>query len=95
MLRLVLVLVVIAAIAAFFTRPDESKLRQAANDTLSNPETISQGIESMGVTLVGDRAFSDYYVVTRYVVTLDNRAVVSCWGAFTQTQCKRAEPASA
>lgn len=94
MMRLVLFLVVIAAVAAFFTRPDEAKLREGADAVLSNPESISQGVQSVGAAIAGDRSFSDYYVVTRYVVTLDNRPVVNCWGAFTQVQCARVEQAS-
>jgi len=95
MLRVVLLLLVVAGVAAFFTRPDEAKMREAADAVLSDPQNIAQGIESIGASLVGDRAFSDYYLVSRYVVSFDNNPVVSCWGAFTQVQCSRAEPASA
>ncbi len=94
MLRLVLVLVVIAAIAAFFTRPTETQLREVADALLSEPQSISQGLESIGATIAGNRTFSDYLVATRYVVTLDNSPVVDCWGAFTQVQCSRPQAAS-
>lgn len=94
MMRLVLLLVVIAGIAAFFTRPDEPKLRDAADAVLSDPQNISEGLESVGAAIAGNRVFSDYYLATRYVVTLDGNPVVNCWGAFTQVQCSRAEQAA-
>lgn len=90
MLRLVLLLLVIAGVAAFFTRPDEPAMRQAADAVLSDPQNISQGIEGIGASVLGNRDFTNYYVVSRYVVTLDSAPVVTCWGAFTQVQCSRA-----
>lgn len=90
MMRLVLLLVVIAGVAAFFTRPDEPKMREAADAVLSDPQDISQGIESVGAAIAGNRSFDNYYVVARYNVSLDNNPVVTCWGAFTQVQCTRA-----
>lgn len=89
MLRLVLLLLVIAGVAAFFTRPDEPKMREAADAVLSDPQNISQGIESIGASVLGDRNFTNYYLASKYVVTLDNEPVVTCWGAFTQVQCSR------
>jgi len=96
MMRLVLLLLVVAGVAAFFTRPDEPKMREAADAVLSDPQNLSQGIESIGASIAGNRDFSNYYLVSRYVVSLDNTPVVTCWGAFTQVQCSRAadEPAA-
>lgn len=88
--RLVLLLLVVAGVAAFFTRPDEAKMREAADAVLGDPQNISQGIESLGASLAGNRAYSNYFLASRYVVTLDNNPVVSCIGAFTQVQCSRA-----
>lgn len=94
MLRIVLLLLVIAGVAGYFTRPDEPAMRDRADAVLSDPQNISQGLESIGAAVVGDRVYSNYYVAARYQVTLDNRALVDCWGAFTQVQCSRAEPAA-
>lgn len=93
--RLVLLLLVVAGVAAFFTRPDEAKMREAADALLGDPQSISQGIESIGAAVAGDRAYSNYYLASRYVVTLDGNPVVSCLGAFTQVQCSRAEQGAA
>ncbi len=94
-MKWVLLLVVIAAVAAFFTRPDEPAMRAAADTVLNDPQNISQGLESLGATLAGNRDYTNYYVASRYVVTLDSNPVVTCWGAFQQVQCSRAEQAAA
>jgi hypothetical protein len=95
MLRLVLLLLIVAGVAGYFTRPDEPTMRQAADAVLSDPQNISQGLESIGATVAGDRNYSNYYVAAKYDVTLDGAPVVSCWGAFTQVQCNRAESQAA
>lgn len=90
MLRLVLLLLVIAGAAGFFTRPTEPVMAEAADAVLSDPANISEGLESIGATIAGNRAYTNYYVAAKYDVTLDGTPVVSCWGAFTQVKCDRA-----
>lgn len=91
MLRIILLLLVIAGVAGYFTRPAEPAMREAADAVLSDPQNITQGLEGLGATLAGDRVYSNYYVASKYVVTLDNRNLVECWGAFQQVQCNRPE----
>ncbi|HVK81774.1 MAG TPA: hypothetical protein VM915_14295 [Verrucomicrobiae bacterium] len=91
MLRLVLLLLVIAGVAGYFTKPDEPTMRAAAEQILNDPQNISEGFETIGVAFAGSNAYSDYYVASKYVVTLGDQPLVECWGAFTQTQCKRVE----
>ena len=43
--------------------------------------------------IAGNRQFSDYYVVTKYVVSSGDNVLVDCWGAFTQVQCSRPQAA--
>ena len=86
-----IILIIIAGIAGYFTRPDEAKMREAANALLSNPGNISQGVESLGASLAGNRSYDNYYVAARYTVTLNNDPIVTCYGAFTQVQCNRAQ----
>ncbi len=95
MLRLILLLIIIAGVAGYFTRPDEPAMRQAADAVLSDPQNISQGLESVGATIAGDRTYDNYFVVSKYMVTLDGNPIVTCWGYFTQVSCSRAEPAAA
>ena len=94
MLRIVLLLLIIAGVAGYFTRPEEPAMRDKADAVLSDPQNITQGLEGLGATIAGDRVYSNYYVAAKYTVTLDGRALVDCWGAFTQVQCTRAEAAS-
>lgn len=91
MLRLILLLIIVAGVAGYFTRPDEATMRQAADSVLSDPQSIGEGLQSMATSLAGNRAYSNYYVAAKYDVTLDGQPVVNCWGAFTQVQCTRAE----
>lgn len=89
-MKWILLLLVIAGVAGFFTRPDEPKMREAADAVLSDPQNITQGLDSIGATIAGNRDYTNYYVASRYIVSLDNAPVVTCWGAFTQVQCSRA-----
>ena len=93
-MKWLIILIIIAGIAGYFTRPDEAKMREAANAILSNPGTISQGVESIGASLAGERSYDNYYVGARYRVILNNDPVVTCYGAFTQVQCSRAASSS-
>lgn len=94
MLRIILLLLIIAGVAGYFTRPEEPAMRDKADAVLSDPQNITQGLEGLGATIAGDRVYSNYYVAAKYVVTLDGRTLVDCWGAFTQVQCTRAQQAS-
>jgi len=95
MFRLLLLIIVIAGVAGYFTKPEEPAMREAADAVLSEPNTVSEGLESLGATIVGQRTFDNYFVASRYVVALDGEPVVSCWGAFTQIQCSRTDAAPA
>jgi hypothetical protein len=89
-MKWILLLIIIAGVAGYFTRPEEAVMRERADAILSDPQSVSQGFESLGATIAGDRAYSNYYVAAKYTVTLDGQPVVDCWGAFTQVQCNRA-----
>jgi hypothetical protein len=89
-MKWIVLLLIIAGVAGYFTRPEEAVMREAADAVLGDPQSVSEGFESLGATLAGDRAYSNYYVAAKYNVTLDGQPVVTCWGAFTQVQCNRA-----
>ena len=92
-MKWLIILIILAGIGGYFTRPDEAKMREAANALLSNPGNISQGVESIGASLAGERSYDNYYVGARYRVILNNDPVVTCYGAFTQVQCSRTQHA--
>lgn len=89
-MKWILLLLVIAGVAGYFTKPEEAVMRERADAVLSDPQSVSEGFESLGATIAGDRAYSNYYVAAKYSITLDGTPVVNCWGAFTQVQCSRA-----
>ena len=93
-MRLILLLLIIAGVAGYFTRPDEPTMREAANAVLRDPQNISEGIESAGATLAGARHYTNYYVAAKYEVNVGDDTVVGCWGAFTQVRCTRTQAAS-
>jgi hypothetical protein len=96
MLRLVLLLLVVAGVAAFFTRPDEAKMRDVANAALSDSSNPISAIGDAIVEGVGERRYDNYFVVTRYTIaSAVGRPGVTCWGAFTQVQCSRTEEEAA
>ncbi|MEQ1491890.1 MAG: hypothetical protein ABL932_15210, partial [Terricaulis sp.] len=81
---------ILAGVAGYFTKPDEAAMRAGADAVLNNPQSISEGFETVGTALAGDRSYDNYYVAAKYNVTLDGQPVVTCWGAFKQVQCNRA-----
>lgn len=89
MIRLLVLLVIVGGVAGFFTRPEEAAMREKADAVLSDPQDISQGLESIGATVAGNRTYNNFYVASQYIVTLDNQPIVQCWGAFTQVKCDR------
>jgi hypothetical protein len=89
-MKWILLLLIIAGVAGYFTKPEEAVMREAAETVLSDPQDVSQGFESIGAAVAGNRTYDNYFVAARYTVTLDNNPVVTCWGAFTQVQCNRA-----
>jgi hypothetical protein len=98
MIRLIVLLLIIAGVAGYFTRPDEATMRSAADAVMQQSTEEAAGnldlggvAEGAAVALAGDRAYTNYYVAAKYDVTLDGQPIVSCWGAFTQAQCTRQE----
>lgn len=93
MLRLLLLLLVLAGAAGYFTKPAEPAMREAAEAVLNDPATLGELVQGVGAQLGGDRRYDNYYVAAKYTVAMNEAAVVECWGAFTQVQCKRVSEA--
>jgi hypothetical protein len=93
MVRLLFLLIVVAGVAGYFTRPDEPKMRTAAESVLNDPATLGQLMQGVGAAVAGQRRFDDYFVATKYTVNIGEEPVVECWGAFTQTRCSRVQHA--
>lgn len=89
MLRLILLVLVIAGVAGYFTRPSQAELTAGAEAVLRDVHSL-EDLGDAARSLVGNAQFSDYYVATRYVVTQGDKELVGCWGVFTQVHCTRA-----
>jgi len=89
-MKWIVLILILAGVAGYFTKPDEAAMRAGADAVLNNPQSISEGFETVGTALAGDRSYDNYYVAAKYNVTLDGQPVVTCWGAFKQVQCNRA-----
>lgn len=112
MFRFLFLLLILAGVAGYFTKPTEAQHRQAAQaifaqapgaaEALSQSDAqeraIAEGdldalIESSIARIDGAAsadytdAFEDYYIASRYTISLDGRAIADCWGAFTQVRC--------
>ncbi|MBI3439848.1 MAG: hypothetical protein HY054_14575 [Proteobacteria bacterium] len=93
-MKWLIILIIVAGIAGYFTRPDESKMREAANAILNDPHNLGQLAQSAGAGLMGERSYDNYYVAARYRVIFNNDPVVTCYGLFTQVQCSREQHAA-
>lgn len=99
MIRIVVLVVIFAIIAAAFTKPDEATLQRAAENALqgalqdvgaeANVSATSLGSADDNVA-VGDRSYyyEDYWVAARYSASASLQPYVSCWGFFKQVRCE-------
>jgi len=87
-MRFLIFIVLVAAVAAYFTRPDRDAMSAAANHYIGS---LNNPLEAAGAQIGGaieGRSYDDYYVLTRYTVGND----VTCWGAFKQVTCSHNKP---
>lgn len=94
MFRFLVLLLLLAGVAGYFTKPTEAQHREAVNHTLQQIQEQAASnfdVGSMlqtGVAQISqDGTFTDYYVASRYTVKSGDRALADCWGAFGQVRC--------
>lgn len=94
MFRFLLLLLVIAGVAGYFTKPTEAQHREAVNATLQEiQEQAASNLDLGGMLETGlaqlsqEGTYTDYYVASNYTVESNGRALAECWGAFTQVRC--------
>lgn len=100
-----LLLLLIAAVAAYYTNPTRALHEARAREVLSRYQPGAT-LEDTKVTfedvttfvrgmLAGDAGrYENYYVASKYALDIPGPAYVECWGAFTVTSCEVIEPAS-
>jgi hypothetical protein len=89
MMRGFLVLLVIlglAAAAAYATRPNQGYHRGVASSMME------QGIVARPENAPGNYAFEDFIVLTRSTMKTGDRQLLQCWGAFTRLVCTGPAP---
>jgi hypothetical protein len=91
---LFLIVLAIACGGAYLTRPAEAAMKSHVDDLLSGKLTDDLKKGDIGDVLKGGvaavartNAFNDYYVVTRYTATSNDKPLASCWGVYSQILC--------
>jgi hypothetical protein len=99
-----LLLLIIAGVAAYFTVPAQSAHEQAAQAFLearAQEQTSAVGQQAPGLSLdgvvdfvtgmlAGQGRYETYYVASKYTLDLPGAAYVECYGAFTLVRCSEA-----
>jgi hypothetical protein len=95
MLKLIGLLVVLA-VAAYFTVPKEDAMRTAADAKLHEVTSAAAQNVDVGGTIGGLMAqgagghYDNMYVFAKYTTPSADHPLVTCYGAFTQTMCQKA-----
>lgn len=94
MFRFLFLLIVLAGIAGYFTRPDEAAHREAMRETLRTLQSealsnldLGGALETSMARLSEDGRYTDYYVASHYEAEAGGRVLAECWGAFAQVRC--------
>ena len=88
-------LIVVLAVAGYFTKPTEAAMRTAADAKLHEVTSAAASNVDLGGTIGGlsaqasNGAYQDMYVLAKFDTPSTDHPLVSCWGAFTQTMCSK------
>lgn len=103
-----LLLLIIAGVAAYFTVPAQAAHEQAAQAFLEaqaqgQTNAVQQqapGLSLDGVVdfvtgmIAGQGRYETYYLASKYTVDMPGSSYLECWGAFTLVQCREVNRAS-
>lgn len=94
MFRLLLLLIILAAVGAYFTKPDRAALEAQAEATLQAAQEAAASSLDLGdmlnlglAGLMQEGRYEDYYLASKYTVIYRDQPLMECWGAFTQVRC--------
>lgn len=88
-----LILIIIVAVAAYFTNPAAGAYSEPAREVLRNAASADLEQVDLGgavgnaVATLGDGEYQSFYVAGKYSLPSAAEARVECWGAFTLVQC--------
>ena len=80
-MRFLLLLLIVAGVAGYFTRPDAN----AHWGTVAN--LIRDGDVDGGQLSERKGRYENFYVASRYTFLVDGKERAECWGAFTRFLC--------
>jgi len=103
----ILLLLIVAGVAAYFTVPARDAHEAAARAFLeaqADADT-AEAQRQTGVSLdsivdfatgfmAGQGRYESYFVASKFTVDAPGAAYVECWGAFTLVQCRRVDRAA-
>jgi hypothetical protein len=92
----ILLLLIVAAVAAYFTKPDRAAHEAKAQIALEapqaedadRPDIINDVVGAVKGAFAGEGRFEDFYLFTKYSVDAPGSDFVECYGAFTQVICQ-------
>ncbi len=98
-----LLLLIIAGIAAFYTNPTREEHEMQARTVLEGgaPAAPDDGLSLDDVIgyakgmLAGEGRYESYYLLSKYTVDMPGSSFVECYGAYTIVNCRVVEPNAA
>ena len=88
-------LIILAGVAAYFTKPERAAHEEKARATLEAPAAESDGGISLDEVVgyvkgmaAGSGRYEDFYVFSKYTVDMPGSSYVECYGAFTVVMCQ-------
>lgn len=103
----VLLLLILAGVAAYFTVPARDAHEAAARTFMEEAarEDTAEAQRRTGISLdsivdfavgfvAGQGRYENYVLASKYTADLPGTAYLECWGAFTLVQCRRVDRAA-
>lgn len=94
MFRLLLLLIVMAGVAGYFTKPDEAAHKAAAEAAFAQAREAAISNLDLGAMIdittadfASSGVYQDFYVASTYAVAEGGETLMNCYGAFTQVRC--------
>lgn len=98
-MRLLLILI-LAGVAAYFTVPTREAHEAAARVVLEGERapsadgglTLDDVVGYVKGMMAGEGRYENFYLVSKYTVDMPGASYVECYGAFTLVQCREVAP---
>ncbi len=98
----ILLLLILAGVAAYFTVPAREAHEEAARAFLEGRApgeargeggiTLDSVIGYVKGMLAGEGRYENYYLASKFTLDTPGAAYVECWGAFTWVKCQEVTP---